>query len=78
MEPVTKYPVTSTEGMKVGHMLTMNYKTPRERAVTITAIWYDKDKVKWIEIADRDNVKTAFNENELDNYDIKSVNNYGK
>lgn len=78
MQPVTKYPVTSLEGMQVGHMLTMNYQTPRQRAVTVVDTWRDHQNIRWIEIADRDDVRQAIAENELTEYDIKSVNNYGK
>lgn len=76
MRQVVKHPVTSLNGVQVGHMLTCNYQKPSQHAVTVTQTGETDWGTRWIEIVDKDAVYQIIKETELGDWDLSSVNNY--
>ena len=76
MEQVIKYPVRSLRTVKVGHMLTMDYGKKTQHAMTVISHGVDSTGTPWALLADRSAVELFVSDNDLNDYDLQSVNQY--
>jgi hypothetical protein len=76
MKTIEKYPVTSFRKVRVGNMLTMNYDTKTQHAVTVTQTGSTDWGTYWAELTDRRGVSIIVKDTDLDKFDLKAVNKY--
>lgn len=76
METVQKHPVKSFRTARVGQMLTMNYATDTQYAVTITQTGSTDWGTYWAELTDRRGVSIIVKDTDLDKFDLKAVKKY--
>jgi hypothetical protein len=76
MKTIEKHDVQSFRNARVGQMMTLNYATKNQYAVTITATGTFDNGTYWAELTDRRGTSIFVDDNDLGRLDLKAVKRY--
>jgi hypothetical protein len=76
MKTIEKHDVNSFRRARVGQMMTMNYATKTQHALTITQTGVTDWGTYWAELTDRRGVSIIIKDTDLDKFDLKAVKKY--